>query len=207
MSDSAAIEGHQYLWVLFLSLFLILFSISAFVLCHQTCGFCERYCIFQWKCGWCCIVDMEGYRTERQHLQHLRELRQRRELEIAHLATFTQIPGPIPDSYGFRGLHRQTAIRDFSSWGFIVVTPPHHHHHHSQHQQDVHSLQMRNQLSHEQRRDILDRLLSCRVCAVNESVVVELFCGILLLILTISCLFITADVSCGRAGCYAAWKE
>jgi len=154
-STNGLSENRQFLWILFLCLFLILFSISAYVLCHRACCFCERYCICQWKCGWCCVFDVAEYRRERQHLRRLRQLRQQREVEIAHLATFTQIPGPIPDSYGFRELHRQSAIRDLTSLGFIVVTPP---------QRDVNSLQMRNQLTAQQRRDILDRLLSCRVC-------------------------------------------
>jgi hypothetical protein len=74
-------------------------------------------------------------------------------LEIEHLATFTQIPGPIPDSYGYRELRRQSAIRDLTSLGFIVVTPPSH---------DANALEMRNQLTAQQRRDILKQLLESR---------------------------------------------
>lgn len=164
MSDPYAADDQdrQFLWICFLSLFIILFSCSLIVLLSRACCFCERYCICQWKwCGCCCVVDIEGYRRERQHLHRLRELRQQRDFEIAHLATFTQIPGPIPDSYGFRELRRQTAIRDLTSLGFIVVTPQGAHS--SASQTDVNSLEMRNHLSTEQRRDILERLLSCRV--------------------------------------------
>jgi hypothetical protein len=164
MSDPYAADDQdrQFLWICFLSLFIVLFSCSLVVLLSRVCCFCERYCICQWKwCGCCCVVDVEAYRRERQHLHRLRELRQQRDVEIAHLATFTQIPGPIPDSYGFRELRRQTAIRDLTSLGFIVVTPQGAHS--SASQNDVNSLEMRNHLSTEQRRDILDRLLSCRV--------------------------------------------
>ena len=158
MSDvtQALASETQFLWVLFLTLFMILCFITVFAVCH--CCFCQRYLVCEWKlCGCCCHLDVQEYRRERRDLRQLRELRQRRaELEVEHLATFTQIPGPIPDSYGFRELRRQSAIRDLTSLGFIVVTPPPH--------EVNNSLETRNQLTAQQRRDILKRLLACRVC-------------------------------------------
>ena len=157
MSDvtQALASETQFLWVLFLTLFMLLCFFTVVSLCH--CCFCQRYLVCEWKLfGCCCHLDVQEYRRERHDLRQLREIRQRRaELEIEHLATFTQIPGPIPDSYGYRELRRQSAIRDLTSLGFIVVTPPSH---------DANSLQMRNQLTAQQRRDILKRLLECRVC-------------------------------------------
>jgi hypothetical protein len=93
---------------------------------------------------------VNAYRREREHLRRVRELRQRRE-EIA-LATFTQIPGPIPDV----DLRTIAALQNLTTLGFFLVTPV-------SVRQDANSIQMRDQLTAEQRREILDRVLSCRV--------------------------------------------
>lgn len=127
-----------------LSLF---FFFSAFVVCRRIHGFCERYCICQ---GCCCVFDRDAYQQEREHLRRLRELRQRR-AEFT-LATFTQIPGPIPDT----DLRTRESLHILTSLGFILVTPV-------SVRQDNNSIQMRDQLTAEQRRDILDRILSGRV--------------------------------------------
>jgi Ring finger domain len=80
-----------------------------------------------------------AYRRERDSLRRLRELRQRhRELVVGyHLSTYSQIPGAIPDSYNF---------------GFIFVpaeNPP----------RPVRPI--RELLTPEQRRRILESLLAC----------------------------------------------
>lgn len=168
-------NGQDWL-ILFVSVVLILslVFISLYVVCHRACGFCERYCICQ---GWCCVFDRNAYQQEREHLRRLRELRQRRE-EFA-LATFTQIPGPIPDM----DLRTRVSLHNLTSLGFILVTPV-------SVRQDTNSIQMRDQLTAEQRRDILDRILSCKVrsmCAL-----LRLFAAVVILMAVL----INTDVSC-----------
>ena len=145
MSDST--EEKPYLWILVLSLFLLLLSTTLLVVCHRACG---HYCI----CRWCCVMDVDAYRRERDSLHRLRELRRlelQRHANIS-LATFSQIPGPIPDS--FVELRQRAAFSNLHSLGFILVTPA---------PPDVNSMQQRDQLTDRERRDILERVLSCRV--------------------------------------------
>ena len=145
-SNNDHYNGH-YLWILFLSLVSILFFVSLYVLWRRVCCIWERYCICQ---GWCCIFDVNAYRREREHLRRVRELRRRRE-EIV-FATFTQIPGPVPDV----DLRTIAALQNLTTLGFVIVTPV-------SVRQDANSIQMRDQLTADQRREILDRVLSCRV--------------------------------------------
>lgn len=175
------------LWVLFMVLFLLLLLISLFVVCHAARNWCARYCLCRKnRCGcFCCAIDMEAYRSERESLRRLRELRRlhrlhelqaRRELEHHMFSTFSQIPGPIPHSFASTGrvatpadARHTPAFTTFGSLGFVLVPAgaamPRHL------PLDVTSLHMRHELTAEQRRSILERLLVFKAyhCAKIES--------------------------------------
>jgi hypothetical protein len=138
------IESH--LWILFLSLFLILLLIAVYTILKATLVFSRRFCMCV-KWGACCCylqMDWESYQRERDSLQRLRELRHRHRqlLMQQQISTFSQIPGPIPDSVY---IIPSSANLGF---GFLLVpaaaAPPR---------------PIREQLTEEQRRRILERIL------------------------------------------------
>ena len=123
------------LWVLFLCLFLFILLVVTYKVIRACAVFTNRYCICVKWGRFCCYfrMDLETYRRERESLRRLRALRRRhRELIFGELSTYSQIPGAIPDSNNF-GL---IFIR--------AVVPPR---------------PVREQLTSEQRRRILDRVL------------------------------------------------
>jgi hypothetical protein len=136
----------SHLWILFLSLFLILLSIAVYTVLKSTLVFSRRFCMCV-KWGACCCylqMDWESYQRERDSLQRLRELRHRHRqlLMQQQISTFSQIPGPIPDSVNI--IPSATNL----GFGFLLVpaaaAPPR---------------PIREQLTAEQRRRILERIL------------------------------------------------
>ena len=125
--------------ILFFSLFLVLLLIVLCAILRSCLVFANRYCVCV-KWGKCCCyfrMDWEAHRRERDSLHRLRELRHRhREVVFGYnLSTYSQIPGAIPDSFNF---------------GFILVPTeaPHR--------------PLREQLTSEQRRRILENILVCQ---------------------------------------------
>lgn len=136
----------SHLWILFLSLFLILLLIALYTILKATLVFSRRFCMCV-KWGACCCylqMDWESYQRERDSLQRLRELRHRHRqlLMQQQISTFSQIPGPIPDSVYI--IPSATNL----GFGFLLVpaagAPPR---------------PIREQLTADQRRRILERIL------------------------------------------------
>ena len=137
------------LWVLFFSLFLVLLLLVLYSIIRAWILFALRYCTCV-KWGRCCCyfrMDWETYRRERDSLRRLRELRRRhRELIFGELSTYSQIPGAVPDSHNY---------------GFIFVPT------------SVTPRPIREQLTAEERRRILDRLFVCEQYPLDRNVVPE----------------------------------
>jgi Ring finger domain len=130
------------IWILLFSIFLGLLFLLLVVILRATFLFTNRYCICL-RIGFCCCIfkiDWETYHRERESLLRLRQLRRqhREQLARVQILTFSQIPGVIPDSHHMG----------------IIISPP------SAMERNIRP--SRELLTPEQRRNILERILTCR---------------------------------------------
>jgi len=152
-------SAHSSLWGLVVGLFVILLLFFFHAVFSETCSLCSRFCtIRRYACFCCCCtLDMQGYRRERESLLRLRELH-RIQLFRHQLAlqTFSQIPGPVPNSLDLSPSTTASLLRAYQALGFIIVpsTP-------TRQIVDLTSPQFRDQLTMEQRRTILEQLVVC----------------------------------------------
>mmetsp|Transcript_26330 Transcript_26330/g.39884 ORF Transcript_26330/g.39884 Transcript_26330/m.39884 type:complete len:269 (+) Transcript_26330:184-990(+) len=141
------------LWILTFFLFSGIFLLLFVSVLRGCASYLGRYCRCVRLNKWCCFlrIDWQAYRRERESLRRFRELRQRHRdlLMRQELSTFSQIPGPIPDSI---------LILQSNNVGFVIVPST------------EGPRSARSQLTLDQRRKMLERLVSFKPYRQEDSI-------------------------------------